>query len=303
MKLARTLILLFATLLASRAGIAASGDAPVGIANIRVELNDGLLSAEFHAAPLPRVLAEIGKVAGFKLVQVADFNDFPGISGSFENRPLQLAVERLVVDTNRIFFFSPAAGADSERVLSQLWLLGPGEAGADLTQQAEIADGLQYDEPLIRRQAVLQMVQQEGEEAVLDKLSLRLQTDQDPLVRSRAAIALGSLQDERAIPGLESALQDEHFSVRAQSITALGLIGGDRVTMMLGNILLDNSIDPGERVLAAQALWKQDSEIARGYLQAGGNDSNEQVRDAASKATVAVVTPTAGPQSGPAATE
>jgi hypothetical protein len=295
MKPANHMILLLAALLASPAGIAASSDAPVGSASIRVELKDGLLSAEFHDAPLPRILAEIGRVAGFKLVQVADFNDFRSISGSFENRPLQLAIERLVADTNRILFFSPGAGADSDHILSQLWLLGPGEAGANLTQQVEIVDRLQHDEPLIRRQAVLSLVQQEGEEAVLDKLSMLLQTDRDPLVRSRAAIALGSLQDERAIPELEAALRDTHFSVRAQSMKALGLIGGDRAAMKLGNILLDDKIDARERVLAAQALWKQDSEIARGYLQAGSNDANEQVRAAASKVSDVSVAPAAAP--------
>jgi uncharacterized protein YdbL (DUF1318 family) len=305
MKPARNPVLLLAILLlnlASPAGIAASVDTPADTAGIRIELNDGLLSAEFHDAPLPRVLTEIGKLAGFRLVQVADFDDFPRINGSFEKQPLLLAVERLVANTNRIFFFSPGDGAESPRVLSQLWLLGPGEAG-DITQHTEVVGGLQHDEPIIRSQAVLHLVQQQGEEAVLEKLSVLLQSDQDPLVRSRVAIALGTLRDERAVTELESALQDANFSVRAQSLTALGNIGGDRATMALGNVLLDTGVDPLERVIAAQALWKQDSEIAQGYLQAGSNDANEQVRDAARKAPAVIVAPAAGAQAGPEATE
>jgi hypothetical protein len=279
--------------------MAASGDTPAEAASIRIELNDGLLSAEFDDAPLPQVLAEIGKVAGFKLVQVADFNDFPRISGSFEKQPVQKAVERLVANTNRIFFYSQGEGAESQRVLSQLWLLGPGEAGDETTQHTEDIGGLQHEEPLIRSQAVLRLVQQPDEVAVVEKLSVLLQTDPDPLVRSRVAIAFGALKDERAVTELESALQDTHFSVRTQSITALGQIGGERATMALGNVLVDKGVDPVERVIAAQALWKQDSEIARGYLQVGSNDVNEQVRDASSKAPVV----TAGSQSGPEATE
>jgi len=302
MKPARHLVLLLAVLVPGPAGVVASGDPPSAAAGIRVELNDGLLSAEFRDSPLPRVLAEIGKLAGFKLVQVADFNDFPKITGSFDRQSPLAAVERLVANTNRILFFSRGEGAESRRVLSQVWLLGPGETSADTARPTEVVIGLQNEEPIIRRQALQHLVQQEGEEAVLDKLSMLLQTDRDPLVRSRAAIALGSLQDERAIPELESALHDEYFPVRAQSITALGQIGGDRVTMTLGNILLDNNIDPTERVIAAQALWKQDSEIARGYLQAGGNDANEQVRDAARKPPAAVQ-PAAGAVSGPEVSE
>ena len=289
MRFARRLFILLAVLLASRGGMAAAG-----ATGIRVELNDGLLSADFHNAPLPQVLAEIGKVAGYRLIQVADFDDFPRIDGSFVKQPLQAAVERLVANTNRILFYSRGTGVDSRRVLSQ----GPGEAGVDTTQSTEVVIGLQQQEPLIRRQELLRLVQQEGEEAVLEKLSVLLLTDQDSLVRSRAAIALGTLQDERAVTDLESALQDAHFSVRVQSMTALGNIGGDRATMALGSVLLNDSLDPLERVTAAQVLWKQDSDIAKGYLQAGSNDANEQVRDASRKASAIVVQPVAGSQSG-----
>jgi len=302
----RNLLLLLAIFLlnlASPAAIAASADASTDTATILVELNDGLLTAEFHDAPLPQVLAEVGKVAGFKFVRVADFNDFPRISGSFQNRPLQQAVKRLAANTNSIFFYSPDDGAQSQRVISQLWLLGPGEAGDISAQPVEAADGLQHAEAEIRSQAALRLVQQQGEEAVVEKLSVLLHTDRDPLVRSRVAIALGSLKDERAVPELESALRDTSFSVRAQSMSALGRIGGERATRALGNILLDSGLDPVERVIAAQALWKQDSEIATGYLQAGSDDSNAQVRDAARRAPVVSVKSSTGAQAGPEATE
>ena len=281
--------------------IAASGKLATDSEIIRIELKDGLLTAEIHEAPLPRVLTEIGKIAGFKVVQVADFDDFPRINHKFEQLPLQVAVERLVANTNRIFFYEDEA-AESERVISQLWLLGPGEEGTETTQLTEAAGGLQHEDPTIRSQAALRLVQQQDEEAIVEKLSVLLQTDQDPLVRSRVAIALGSLGDERAVSELESALLDTSFSVRAQSMTALGQIGGDRATIALGGVLLDEGIDPVERVIAAQALWKQDSESAQNYLQVGSNDANDQVRDASSNAPV-IVTPGTGSQSGPEATE
>lgn len=277
--------------------IAASDELTTDSEIIRIELNDGLLTAEIHDAPLPRVLAEIGKLAGFRFVQVADFDDFPRINSNFEKLPLQVAVERLVANTNRIFFYEGEED-DSERVISQLWLLGPGEDGVDTTQHSEADSRLQHEEPLVRSQAVLRLVQQQGAESVLEKLSVLLQTDPDPLVRSRVAIALGSLGDERAVTELESALLDSNFSVRAQSMTALGQIGGDKATMALGGVLLDESHDPVERVIAAQALWKQESESAQNYLQVASKDANEQVRDASSKAPVVIMKPTGDSQSG-----
>jgi hypothetical protein len=281
--------------------IAAAGNLATDSAIIHIELKDGLLTAEIREAPLPRVLAEIGKLAGFKVVQVADFDDFPRINHKFEHIPLQVAIERLVANTNRILFYE-GEGAESERVISQLWLLGPGEEGTDTTQLTEAAGGLQHEEPTIRSQAALRLVQQQDEEAIVEKLSVLLQTDQDPLVRSRVAIALGSLGDERAVTELEAALLDTNFSVRAQSMTALGQIGGERATMALGGVLLDEGLDPVERVIAAQALWKQGSESAQNYLQVASNDANEQVREASNQAPV-IVTPSTGSQSGPEATE
>jgi len=281
----------------------ASNHQPADNRDIRIELNDGLLSAEFHDVPLPQVLIEIGKLAGFKVVQVADFDDFPRIDSKFEMLPVQVAVERLVANTNRILFYSQSEGAESQRVLSQLWLLGPGEAGADTTQHVEAVGGLQHEEPVVRSQAVLRLVQQQDGEAVLEKLAILLQTDQDPLVRSRVAIALGALGDERAVSELESSLLDPNFSVRVQSITALGQIGGERATMALGGILLDHAVDPLERVVSAQALWKQDSEIAQGFLEAGSSDSNEQVRAASSEAPSVPATVADGAQSGPEVSE
>ena len=284
--------------LAAPVAIAAAANQPANSDDIRIELKDGLLTADIHDTPLPQVLEEIGKLAGFKVVQVGDFNDFRRVNSNFSDLPVQTAVERLVANANRIFFYRQDATVKSGRVLSQLWLLGPGEAGADTTQRSEEVSGLQHEEPLIRSQAVLRLVQQEGAEAVLEKLTVLLQSDPDPLVRSRVASALGSLGNERAVSELESALQDPHVTVRTQSMTALGQIGGDRAVMALGSVLTDEGIDPVERVIAAQTLWKQDSEIAQSYLQASSNDRNEQVRAASMAPPSVPVAPADGAQVG-----
>jgi hypothetical protein len=114
----------------------------------------------------------------------------------------------------------------------------------------------------------------------LARLTKMLQQDQDTPVRARAAIALGTFQDERAVLALESALLDKEPLVRTQAIKALGRIGTEQATIALGNILLRGSADKSERILASRALWNHDSEIAQDYLRAGATDTDAQIRSA-----------------------
>ena len=99
-------------------------------------------------------------------------------------------------------------------------------------------------------------------------------------VRARAAIALGTFQDERAVFALESALLDEDSLVRSQAIKALGQIENEQAAIALGIILLRDSADKSERIMASRALWNHDSEIAQDYLRAGANDTDAQIRSA-----------------------
>ncbi len=265
-------------------------------ADIQIEIKDGSLTLEAHEAPLYEVMRVIGELAGFKTILVEDFIEPPLVNVSFDNTTIQEAVERLVGDTNRIIFYAPAGNEAEHRVISQVWLLGSSDAADDdMASEGEtivLAEDLQHEEGKIRSEAVLRLSskavlglsKKDDKAHVLARLTRMLQEDQAALVRARAAIALGALRDERAVFALESALLDKNSSVRSQAINALGLIGGERATTVLGNILLYGSADKTERVMAAQALWKHDSEAARRYLLTGTYDTDEQVRLASSKA-------------------
>jgi HEAT repeat protein len=122
-------------------------------------------------------------------------------------------------------------------------------------------------------------------------------------VRARAAIAIGALGDQRGIDALESALLDEHSSVRIQAINALGQLGGERASIALGNVLIESGRATMERVLAAQALWRHESVIARSYLDIGATDPNKQVRKASSQPQPAVKVRQSGKYTGSSATE
>ena len=106
-----------------------------------------MLTAEIHDAPLPRVLAEIGKLAGFRFVQVADFDDFPPINSNFEKLPLQIAVERLGALTVR----SPSV-AQLARLLGHSRTAGRAHVQEALTGQGDIGvpHRVEVDAPLLR---------------------------------------------------------------------------------------------------------------------------------------------------------
>jgi len=279
-----------------------------GSTDIRIEMKAGSLTLETRDAPLYDIMRRIGELAGFKTILVADFVKPPLVSVSFDNIPVQEVVERLLGNTNRIIFYTPAGIGAQHHVISQVWLLGSSAAADDDEagdgESIGLAEDLHHDEGKIRSEAVLRLSnQKDAKEHVLVRLTRVLLEDQEALVRARAAIALGAMRDEGAVLVLESALLDEHFSVRSQAINALGQIGGERATMALGNILLNGSADKTERIMAAQALWKHDSEAARRYLRSGANDTNEQVRLASSKAPSPPKVRVTTDQLGPAKTQ
>lgn len=260
------LVLFFALLLAAMTSVAE---------NIEIDMEADLLTVEVRDAPLSEVVRAIGERAGFETMVVGDL-DMP-VNAAFTGVPVREALDRLLGDTNRVI----VSGAD--RAIARVWLLGSGGTADDIVvtePEHEILDAdLRHPDAKTRSEAVLKLANLGATEPVLAALIRVLLEDEDALVRSRAAIVLGKLGDERAVPALESALSEEHGSVRAQVIHALGLIDGENATLALGDVLL-HSTDNTERVIAAQALARQDTELARQYLDAVADDSDQQVRAA-----------------------
>jgi len=234
--------------------------------DIRIEVKDGALTLETRDAPLHEVIRGIGKLAGFKTILVGEFIKPSLVSVSFKNIPVLEAIERLVSDKNRIILYGLSGDDAQQRIISQVWLLQSGDASSE----GVISD--------------VENIALDREEDVkgykLARLTRMLQQDQDATVRARAAIALGTFQDERAVFALESALLDKDSSVRTQAIKALDRIGTEQASIALGNMLLSGSADKSERIMASRALWNHDSEIAQDYLRATANDTDAQIRSA-----------------------
>ncbi|MGB5705783.1 MAG: HEAT repeat domain-containing protein [Arenicellales bacterium] len=272
----------------------AFSEANSGSVEIEIDAKTNLLTLKAHDAPLSEVIQRIGELAGFKTVVVAATGESRLVTVSFTGMPITEAVEHLTRDTNRIVFYQSSDGSGEHNTISQLWFLGfsdsPSDEVTDTLESFVSVENLQQENSNTRSMAALRLSTQassvlsakDEKERIRLRLIQLLQEDQDALVRARAAIALGALGDEKAVTALESALLDRHASIRAQAINALGQIGGERATRTLGNILLYGSTNTTDRIMAAQALWKHDTEEAREYLRIGATDIDEQVRLASS---------------------
>jgi hypothetical protein len=233
-------------------GMAQETDTSKFPAEIRVEIENGQLSLETRDAPLHEVMREIGEIAGFETVLVGSFTEPLLVSVSFEDLPVREAVERLVRAENRIIVYAPSAGNAGPRVITQVLLLQAGTTPTDMTftESQSIASGSAEDVRAYKLARLIAMLQPEQVEAV----------------RTRAAMALGNFQGERAVKALESALFDNSPTVRLQAINALGRIGSEQASETLINFLQNDDTDEADRLAATRALSLHDTATAGKFL-------------------------------------
>lgn len=274
-------------LVAAATGVAATARP----AAVEFDLKSGRLTLKSRGAPLSEIVQRIGERVGFETILVGDL-DTP-VNASFTNMPVLPILNELLRDADRVLVYAPRDEDAKDRVIVKLWVFEAsqamvGPAVVNSPRQAALDDDLQDDfqqgDAKTRSEAVLMLANAGANEQVLGALIEALQGDEDALVRTRAATALGKLGDERSVPALELALSDEHGTVRTQAIHALGQIDSQYATMVLGNVLLQ-SIDTSERVVAAWGLSRQDTPLAHEYLDMVADDPDEQVRAASKKRT------------------
>ncbi|WP_326950212.1 HEAT repeat domain-containing protein [Amycolatopsis sp. NBC_01307] len=94
-------------------------------------------------------------------------------------------------------------------------------------------------DPLVRR-VIVWVIGQRADPAYMWTLTNALKDeDEDELVRSRAAAALGRITHEKALPLLTEALRDPRPRVRANAATALGQTAPDGLHSLLADALAD----------------------------------------------------------------
>ncbi len=111
---------------------------------------------------------------------------------------------------------------------------------------------------------------------------------QDPSSRTRrqAAAALEVLNDRRAVEPLITALDDEDGDVRANVARTLGKIGASDTRVVDPLIAMLRSGDVGDRVMAAEALWRLRAPQAITPLAALLRDDDATVRYIAASALI-----------------
>ena len=107
-------------------------------------------------------------------------------------------------------------------------------------------------------------------------LIFRNEKGKDPQIRRYLALAMGGLQDPRAVPALQEAIQDEDSQTAFYSIWAIGNIGDKESTPMIIEAL-ENS-DSGIRIISAYVLGALGDSRSIPPLQAHLEDSEAEVR-------------------------
>jgi HEAT repeat protein len=145
------------------------------------------------------------------------------------------------------------------------------------TREAALRD-MREDSSRVRRSAVADLARLAGEDAdsrVLEALRKAL-GDDDAVVRTEAAYALGDARSHEALAALLVAMEDEHASVRQAAIDAIGLIGEPAACGRLERAVRDERADV--RFQALIALARVAPDVAREAALGAASDPDARVR-------------------------
>jgi hypothetical protein len=114
----------------------------------------------------------------------------------------------------------------------------------------------------------------------VEELSSALIHDRSDRVRVQAAVVLGKLKDERAVPALARALSDRVQAVRGVAIDALVAIGGDEARRALQTRRSDDAGFVRDRLRAANAKLQKPAAL---HVEIGGVGAKVTVSPALQK--------------------
>ncbi len=113
-----------------------------------------------------------------------------------------------------------------------------------------------------RRSAVMKLGMVGGEQALRTLIRLVENQQEDLIVRGRAALMLGKLRDERAVPHLIRALDAPGFLTPYHAAQALGKIGDPRAITALQNLAAGSRDKTRSAAVEALRQLGQESEFA-----------------------------------------
>ena len=265
---------------------AAQADAGMSSGVFDLKVDSGLLTLDARDAPLAEIMRAIGNQAGFEIIMTDDVDT--SVTMTITDLSVAEALDRLLEGFDWVVVHDRQQDGTTDRAIDKVLVfestsevigtmaaIGEPNGSAGTAESAMTGDAQQLDSRT-RGRDLLRLVNSGATPEVLATLGEALQADDDAWVRGRAAAALGALRDERAVSDLAWALGDESASVRMEATQALGRIGGDRAVWALGAALV-NGTTGMERIQAAWALGKQDSDLARQLLDAAAGDPSDLV--------------------------
>ena len=126
-----------------------------------------------------------------------------------------------------------------------------------------------------RRTAVMKLGLVGGDQALLTLMRIVENSQEDLIVRGRAAMMLGKLKDDRAVPPLIRALDAPGFLTPYHAATALGKIGDPRAIAALLDFV--NTSSDKTRAAALEALRQLGYEFnAVGFAESRGTDLSQR---------------------------
>jgi HEAT repeat protein len=276
--LARVILLTAVLLAAFPAGRAASHEEPreeTPGSPLALHVEGGLLSADVRDVPLGDVLHDIAEQAAVKLEIHSGGAD--RVTDSFTGVRLGEGIRRLARGHDVILIYGAAQnGAERGRLV---------EAHVYEASAPVVSSTVDPSARPARLRAVVELTRQAQQQqpGALASLTGLLSGDADPVVRARAAAALGTIGGPEAAAALTAALGDQDASVRVSAVSSLGRMREEGAVGSVVQILAGDR-DASVRRAAIWALSSLQSEDAHRAIEAAAADPDWSVRRAAAGA-------------------
>lgn len=237
---------------------------------LEVTVEQGLVTVDVRQAPLADVLRRIGERAGFALTIRGDLNR--PVTQGFSGVLLEDGLRRLTRGESVALVYASRRPGGPPRLTELLVYAAPPRLARPRESAFRPA----------KFQRIFALARRRDAAAVAD-LAGFLAGDPDPLVRSRAADALGGIEGAAAIAALTRARADEAASVRIRVLMALRRLEGPAAVGSLRDALVADP-DASVRRAAARAIGTLRIETARAALESALGDREESVRRAVTAA-------------------
>ncbi len=244
-------------------------------AELQISVAAGRVTLSVRDAPLRTVLALIARRAGIDLAAEGDLD--ARITTAFAGVAIEDALARLVSGYASIRSVAPSSRSAAGSAT---------RSEPDAVPSEPVADGSSAESS----ELVAALSLPAGDRRAVESLARLVTESSDPLVRARAAMALGGVRRGETERALTRALIDTAAAVRVQAIYALRQNRGVEAVAALAQILRSDA-DPRVRRAAVRALSVLPGTEAAVALASAAEDAHDSVRQEAAR----LIRPAASP--------